>query len=68
MPQKIDFQPLTGNTIDFQPIEEVAEKPSMLSSAWHAISDPLTEAPSRFAKSIGEYINPSNNYLGSHLP
>lgn len=28
-----------------------------LSSAWHAISDPLTDLPSRMAKSVGDYID-----------
>lgn len=33
------------------------EHGSFLSRAWHAISDPLTDAPSRFAKSVGDYID-----------
>jgi hypothetical protein len=37
------------------------EQPSMLSSAWDAISSPLWEGPSRFAKSVSEYMQPSND-------
>lgn len=33
------------------------EQPSTLSNIWHGISDPLWEGPSRFAKSIGDYID-----------
>lgn len=33
-----------------------AEEPGFLSRAWSAISEPLTDAPSRFARSIGDWL------------
>lgn len=33
------------------------EQPGMLSKAWHSISDPLWEGPSRFGKIVGDYID-----------
>lgn len=44
------------NTPAVQPVEE-PEPSGFFSRAWHAVSDPLTDAPSRFAKSIGDYID-----------
>jgi hypothetical protein len=39
-----------------KPTEAKKQEPSLLNKAWHAISDPLTDAPSRFAHSISDYI------------
>lgn len=71
MPQGLpaSFQPIgeeqnTGLPESFQP---VAEEPGIMSRAWHAISDPLTDAPSRFAKSIGDYIDQPVNRDDSYL-
>src|SRR4030095_3325935 len=44
------------NTPAVQPVEE-PEPSGFFSRAWHAVSDPLTDAPSRFARSIGDYID-----------
>ncbi len=42
--------------------ETKPEPQGWLSKAWHAISDPLTDAPSRFANSVADYIDqPSTN-------
>lgn len=34
---------------------------SFFTKAWHAISDPLTDAPSRFARAVGDYIDQPSN-------
>jgi len=44
------------------PTVTTPEQPGMLSRAWHTLSDPLTDAPSRFAKGVADYIDsPSLN-------
>jgi hypothetical protein len=40
------------------------DKPGWLSKAWHAVSEPLTHAPSEFAKRVSEYINPERTTTG----
>lgn len=49
------FQPITNPTT-IQP-----EQPSILNRAWHILSDPITDLPSRFAKSVGDYIDQPSN-------
>lgn len=39
------------------PNVETPEEPGILSKIYHAVSDPLTTAPSRFAKSVADYID-----------
>jgi hypothetical protein len=55
-PAKLDIQPL-----DIQPIESNStpaqqEEPGFFSKLWHAVGDPVTDAPSRFAHSVSDYI------------
>jgi hypothetical protein len=47
-PDELDLQPL-----DLQPIEQ----PSLMSRAYHAISDPLLTAPSRWGQEFEDYIS-----------
>lgn len=63
------FKPLeTQDTSDlpesFKPIEA---EPSMLSKAWHMAADPLTDLPSRFAKSVADYIDQPVNRDDTYL-
>lgn len=65
---ELDLQPLDVSVTQKGPeTGSVVEQPSLLSRAWHTISDPLTDAPSRFAKSISDYITDPNQALfGMH--
>jgi hypothetical protein len=60
------FQPITPDA-PTTTIKPDAEQPSLLNRAWHAISEPITDAPSRFAKSIGDYIDTPVNRDDSYL-
>jgi len=65
--QKVTLQPTTDTTVaPSKPIQdkivneskpESEPQSSWLSKAWHSISEPLTDAPSRFAKSVSDYID-----------
>jgi hypothetical protein len=60
-------QPLDddGNPIG-QPLDDNGnpiEQPGMLSRAWHAISEPLTNAPSRLGSSIENYLTDPNQQI-----
>ena len=50
-------EPNTSVTQPTTTTEAPVEQPSFLNKAWHTISDPITDLPSRFAKSIGDYID-----------
>ena len=52
----LDIQPL-----DIQPMQQAAptvdeSDPGLASKAWHMLADPLTDAPSRFAHQVSDYI------------
>jgi hypothetical protein len=51
--QPLDIQPMQQNTAPQPPPEE---EPGMVSRAWHMLADPLTDAPSRFAQGVEDYI------------
>ena len=40
-----------------QPIQQVEQPESMFSRGWKAISEPLTDLPSKFASSVADYID-----------
>jgi|SRR5215471_4476018 len=57
---------------DFPDVSDFPDKPTvkpggLISRTWHAISDPLTDAPSRFAKSVADYIDQPVNADDSYL-
>src|SRR5688500_5706607 len=55
-----EFSPLERTVAGLPQLEE--EQP-WYKKAWNAVSEPLTDAPSRFAKSISPYIDdPSSDY------
>lgn len=60
MPQKIEFEP-----IQFE--EDTPPARSWLGNAWDTISKPLTDAPSRFASSVAESIDPRDTSSPSML-
>ena len=69
-----DTPPTTGLPEGFQPITPSAptttvppNNDGMFSRAWHAISEPLTDLPSRFAKSVGDYIDQPVNRDDTYL-
>ena len=70
--QKVELQPIETtdeSTIKkpskFEPkVDTGPEEKGWLSKAWNTISEPLTDAPSRFAKSISEYIDPEQGTSG----
>lgn len=47
-------------------IPEEQPKSGWLSKAWHFATDPLTDAPSRFADSINKYVGSGKYYIGSN--
>lgn len=51
------FQPLVpdAKTTPNPPIQPTQNE-SMLSRSWHALSDPITDLPSRFAKSVSDFV------------
>ncbi len=40
------------------------DKPNILKKIWNKVSEPLTEAPTRFAESVSHYINPESTTKG----
>jgi hypothetical protein len=61
--QQLDIQPIQTNP----KTSEGTEKPGIMSKAWHAFSDPLTDAPSRWGKSYSDYItDPNQSLFGMH--
>jgi hypothetical protein len=57
-PPKLDLVPL-----DLEPIDETIPSPTKgtsLSDRWKQISEPLTDAPSRFGQSVSDYITEPN--------
>lgn len=55
-PEPTSVSPVTTTPIPAEQAPEL-EGSGFLNRAWHAISDPLTDAPSRFAKSVGDMID-----------
>ena len=68
--QPLDIQPLTQPNVPAQPIEQPTteeNKPSNFAlDIWNRLSEPLTDAPTRFAKSVSDYLTDPNMY--SHQP
>lgn len=50
----------------FIPDEKVEEEPkeNVISKIWRKVSEPLTDAPTRFAEKVSEYINPERTVRG----
>src|SRR5678815_5770083 len=69
VPEGLDLQPIQAapEGLDLQPLEQPPQQQGMMSRAWHAISDPLTDASSRFAKSIGDYVDQPVNRDDTYL-
>lgn len=60
-PTKLKVPEVEASPIDTEetPVSNVTkptETTSLFKRAWHAVSDPLTDAPSRLGKSVGDYI------------
>lgn len=51
------FQPIIPDAkTDQNPPIQPTQDESMLSRSWHALSDPITDLPSRFAKSVSDFV------------
>lgn len=57
-PPKLDLVPLDLQSIDETPVSPT--KGTSLSDRWKQISEPLTDAPSRFGQSVSDYITEPN--------